>query len=121
MKDIYKKPMALIDNRNKTMAIVGIMIAVMFLFLLLQYQMIFLYYDDYGYQSLSYGGALDDNIQPTLIKSILYTLKSYQSVNGRVFTNFLLACSASLGGISTMRVMIPGTVKYYAQIRSQAR
>ena len=107
MNSTYSSPMAQLDNRSRTKATVGIMIAIMFLFLLMQYQLVFLYYDDYGYQSLTYAVDLGDDIQPTLIKSIRYTIKSYQTVNGRIFTNFLLACSASLGGIKTMRVVMP--------------
>ena len=47
------------NEKRNSKIISGILVAGMLLFLLIQYQLVFLYYDDYGYQSLSYGVSLN--------------------------------------------------------------
>lgn len=79
-----------------------------FVFLLAQYHNIFLYYDDYGYASLSYGydvGIVENSaIFPKLLDWLIH---SYSSVNGRVFTNLIFVLTAQLGDVALMRIFFP--------------
>lgn len=79
-----------------------------FVYLLLQYQLVYLYYDDFGYCSLSYGydaGIIgtDSNIYAML----KYLFHSYSLVNGRILTNFFLILAAHFGDLDFMRIMMP--------------
>lgn len=79
-----------------------------FIFLLMQYQHVYLYYDDFGYCSLSYGydaGIVGNDIT---IKSLLvWLIHSYSAVNGRIFTNFIFILTAWIGDVHLMRIFIP--------------
>ena len=81
---------------------------IFFIYLLAQYQLVYLYFDDFGYCSLSYGydaGIMGNNIT---FKSMLdWLIHSYSSVNGRIFTNLIYAVTAWIGGIELMRIFFP--------------
>lgn len=100
-------------NNNQTIAkiknIINIGIwAAFFCFLVLQYRKVFLYYDDYGYMSMTYGWAPADWVFGNRLLYIFrYMYHSYFSVSGRLYTNFLLILSANLGGLSFMRIAMP--------------
>ena len=82
--------------------------AAFFCFLILQYRKVFLYYDDYGYMSMSYGWTPADWVFGNRLLFIFrYMYHSYFQVNGRLYTNFLLILSANLGGLSFMRLVMP--------------
>ena len=70
--------------------------AAFFCFLILQYRKVFLYYDDYGYMSMSYGWAPADWVFGNSMLFIFrYMYRPYFQVNGRLYTNFLLILSAN--------------------------
>lgn len=94
--------------KNVDKCMITIIWILFFIFLTAQYQLIYLYYDDFGYFSLSYGyNAGIYGTDMSLMKVIEYLLHSYLDVNGRVFTNFLLVVAAWIGGIAFMRILIP--------------
>lgn len=83
------------------------------IFLFLQYQNVFLYYDDYGYMSMTYGYDLKNSGASNVLYNIVdYMWHSYFYVNGRIFTNFLLIISANLGGIKFMRIVLPVVITF---------
>ena len=91
----------------KTIINIGIW-AAFFCFLILQYSKVFLYYDDYGYMSMTYGWAPADWVFGNRLLYIFrYMYHSYFQVNGRLYTNFLMILSANLGGLSFMRLAMP--------------
>lgn len=78
------------------------------IFLFYQYQLVYLYYDDFGYCSLSYGYNVDVVGTEFSIGDIGdYIMNSYFEVNGRIFTNLLIVICAWLGGLKFMRIIIP--------------
>lgn len=82
-----------------------------FLFLLLQYHIVYLYYDDFGFFSLSYG--YDANIPGTKMdwRSILdYFIHSYTQVSGRLSVIILYILLGWLGGLNIVRVFLPVTI-----------
>lgn len=79
-----------------------------FIFLILQYQKVFLYFDDYGYMDMSYGYNVHQHGSNNPVYNVLvYTYHSYFDVSGRIFTNFLLAVTSCIGGLSFMRIFLP--------------
>lgn len=81
---------------------------VFFLYLIFQYQQVFLYYDDYGYMSMTYGYDYRNSGSSNRIYNILnWVYHSYFDVNGRIFSNILLVLSANLGGLEFMRIIMP--------------
>ena len=93
-------------QRIKTILNIGIW-ATFLGFLFLQYHKVFLYYDDYGYMSMTYGWPPQSGISNKLFYSLSYLYHSYFDVNGRIFTNLLLIVSANLGGLTFMRIVMP--------------
>lgn len=85
-----------------------IIFLVFFLYLLAQYHLVYLYFDDFGYCSLSYGYNADitGNVI-TLSGLTTWLIHSYFLVNGRVFTNLVFAFTAWLGDVHLMRILFP--------------
>lgn len=91
-------------HRIVTIVLLTCLAAVLFI----QYQYVYLYYDDFGYCSLSYGyNAGIEGSNMSLFNVIDYVFNSYFYVNGRIFTNLCLTLSAWLGGLDAMRLIMP--------------
>lgn len=83
------------------------------LFLLSQYQLIYLYFDDFGLFSLSYG--YDANIPGSKItfKALIdYAIHSYQYVNGRISAILVYVLLGWLGGLNIVRIFLPLTILF---------
>ena len=87
-----------------TIALLACLAAILFI----QYQYVYLYYDDFGYCSLSYGyNAGIEGSNMSLFNVIDFVFNSYFYVNGRIFTNLCFTLSAWLGGLDAMRLIMP--------------
>lgn len=96
----------LIENKY---LFVRCLLFLLFLFLLyLQYQHVFLYYDDFGLFSLTYGWNVGKNrTELNLFDVFSYTYNSWGAVTGRIIPVFMCAFFAFLGGLKPLRVFVP--------------
>ena len=86
----------------------SIVFLIFLIYLLAQYHLVYLYYDDFGYCSLSYGynaGIIGNAITPSGL--ITWLFHSYFEVNGRIFTNLAFVLVAWLGDVNLMRIFFP--------------
>lgn len=104
-KDKFMKSLKVKGLHNiLTIALLACLTSILFI----QYQYVYLYYDDFGYCSLSYGyDAGIEGSNMSLSNVIDYVFNSYSHVNGRIFTNLCFTLSAWLGGLTAMRLIMP--------------
>lgn len=96
------------ENGIKIKYVLPLLWISLILFLIIQYRYVYLYYDDFGYYSLSYGYNAGINGTDMSFRDIIrYLYHSYFMVNGRVSTTFLFVVMAWLGGVEAMRIALP--------------
>lgn len=95
-------------NEKNSKYIIGVIWCLFFIFLLMQYHQVYLYYDDFGYCSLSYGYDAGIDGTDMNVKSMIdFLVQSYSHINGRIFTNLMLVVAAGLGNLTFMRIFLP--------------
>ena len=81
--------------------------AAFYVFLLMQFGNVFIYYDDYGYLSLSYGTNIDVAGAEYSFSELLAFMKGhYFNSNGRLLYMFLYCFVHMLGGIRGVQVFM---------------
>ena len=77
-------------------------------YLILQFTKVFVYYDDFGYLSLSYGNTVPDVVgsQFNLIQLIEFMGKHYLYSNGRLLYLFLFPFVYMMGGLTGVQVFM---------------
>lgn len=89
--------------------------AVFYAFLLMQFSKIFIYYDDYGYLSLSYGTNIDAAGSEYSLSQLLAFMKGhYVNSNGRLLYMFLYCFVHMLGGIRGVQIFMATAVLFVA-------
>lgn len=83
-----------------------------YVFLVMQFGKVFVYYDDFGYLSLSYGNTVPDVIgsEYTLSQLLTFMGKHYFYSNGRLFYLFLFGFLNMLGGLTAVQVFMASSV-----------
>lgn len=83
-----------------------------YVFLVMQFSKVFVYYDDFGYLSLSYGNTVPDVIgsKYTLSQLLTFMGKHYFYSNGRLFYLFLLGFLNMAGGLTAVQVFMATSV-----------
>lgn len=83
-----------------------------YVFLVMQFSKVFIYYDDYGYLSLSYGNTIPDVVgsQYQLSQLLTFMGKHYIYSNGRLFYLFLFPFLYMLGGITAVQAFMASCV-----------
>lgn len=85
--------------------------AAFYVFLLMQFGNVFIYYDDYGYLSLSYGTNIDVAGAEYSFSELLAFMKGhYFNSNGRLLYMFLYCFVHMLGGIRGVQVFMATAV-----------
>lgn len=85
--------------------------AVFYAFLLMQFSKVFIYYDDYGYLSLSYGTNIDAAGSEYSLSQLLAFMKGhYVNSNGRLLYMFLYCFVHMLGGIRGVQIFMATAV-----------
>mgnify|MGYP000246580453 FL=1 len=85
--------------------------AVFYLFLLMQFGKVFIYYDDYGYLSLSYGTNIPVAGSDYGFSDLLAFIKGhYVNSNGRLLYMFLYCFVHMIGGIRGVQVFMATAV-----------
>ena len=79
---------------------IGLVFLAFYVFLIMQFGKVFVYYDDFGYLSLSYGNTVPDVIGSnyTLSQLLSFMGKHYFYSNGRLFYLFLFSFLNMTGG-----------------------
>lgn len=84
---------------------------IFYLFLLMQFSKVFIYYDDYGYLSLSYGTIMDVTGSDYNFSELLAFMKGhYFHSNGRLPYMFLYCFIHMIGGIRGVQVFMATAV-----------
>ncbi|MBS6517290.1 MAG: hypothetical protein KH353_03715 [Clostridium sp.] len=85
--------------------------AAFYVFLLMQFGNVFIYYDDYGYLSLSYGTNIDvAGAEYSLSELLAFMRGHYFNSNGRLLYMFLYCFVHMLGGIRGVQVFMATAV-----------
>lgn len=85
--------------------------SIFYLFLLMQFSKVFIYYDDYGYLSLSYGTIMDVTGSDYNFSELLAFMKGhYFHSNGRLPYMFLYCFIHMIGGIRGVQVFMATAV-----------
>lgn len=110
--------------RKKRVSVIAVLFGVFFLFVYLQHQFVYLYFDDFGYASLSYGNAETYQGMQYSVADVLGYLKwHYLEWGGRVLYYFfgILSMKAGLGCIRLVQsVLILGLSLFsYRLIRDE--
>lgn len=95
-------------KKNKIFFIIW---GIFLLFLLAQYHLVYLYYDDFGFFSLTYG--YDAEISGTKMNWNAiwdYIIHSYTLVSGRISVILAYTLLGWLGGLNTVRILLPITI-----------
>jgi len=88
---------------KKTYFILGIF-SVMFVYLLLQFHNVMVYFDDYGYYSLSYGVDIGQNGHDFTIGQVFLFLRDhYFNCNGRLPGYLIWLSTYSIGGLKAVQ------------------
>lgn len=92
--------------------ICGLIFLVFFVFLIRQFMNVFIYYDDFGYLSLSYGGALPDvtGSEYDLRQLMTFLVRHYTITHGRLPFVFLFLLLYMLGGLRAVQVFLAASV-----------
>ena len=79
---------------------IGLVFLAFYVFLIMQFGKVFVYYDDFGYLSLSYGNTVPDVIGSnyTLSQLLSFMGKHYFYSNGRLFYDRRTGCGPGLYG-----------------------
>lgn len=83
-----------------------------YVYLLMQFSKVFIYYDDFGYLSLSYGGILPDvnGSDFTLSQLFQFMGQHYSHASGRLACLFLYVLLFKLGGLRLVQFFMATTV-----------
>lgn len=111
--------------KKEVKAGIAVVFLLFFVFLVMQFSKVFIYYDDFGYLSLSYGNTVSDvaGSSYTLPQLIEFMGKHYFESNGRLFYLFLFCFIYMLGGLTAVQVFMAASVLaililvYYVVIR----
>ena len=106
---------------------IGLVFLAFYVFLIMQFGKVFVYYDDFGYLSLSYGNTVPDVIGSNYTLSQLLTFmgKHYFYSNGRLFYLFLFSFLNMIGGLAAVQAFMATSVLaililvHYVVMRSQ--
>lgn len=87
---------------------IGVVLAGFLVFLFLQFSHVWIYFDDYGYLSLSYGQALPgvEGSQYTLRQLFSYLKLHYYTANGRLLYTGLFPLCYLIGGIRMVQAVM---------------
>ena len=94
-------------NKKKSVGIGVILVFALFYgYLLLQFSKVFIYYDDFGYLSLSYGYNVQEVVGSdyNLSQALRYIGHHYFDSNGRLLCMFLYLLLYLLGGLRLVQV-----------------
>ena len=88
--------------------LVGVCFILLFAYLVLQYSKVSIFYDDYGYLSLSYGYTVQtvEGHHFTLGQLMEFISAHYSYVNGRLLYTFLYLICYLAGGLTMVRLMM---------------
>ncbi len=77
-------------------------------FLLAQYGQVFIYYDDYGYLSLSYGNTISQVVRSdyNLVYMLKFLFRHYTYSNGRLLYLGVFLLSYLVGGLTMVRIVM---------------
>mgnify|MGYP007010179395 FL=1 len=91
---------------------IGLVFLAFYVFLIMQFGKVFVYYDDFGYLSLSYGNTVPDVIGSnyTLSQLLSFMGKHYFYSNGRLFYLFLFSFLNMIGGLAAVQVFMATSV-----------
>ena len=91
---------------------IGLVFLAFYVFLIMQFGKVFVYYDDFGYLSLSYGNTVPDVIGSNYTLSQLLTFmgKHYFYSNGRLFYLFLFSFLNMIGGLAAVQAFMATSV-----------
>ena len=86
---------------------IGLVFLAFYVFLIMQFGKVFVYYDDFGYLSLSYGNTVPDVIGSnyTLSQLLSFMGKHYFYSNGRLFYLFLFSFLNMIGGLAAVQIL----------------
>ena len=91
---------------------IGLVFLAFYVFLIMQFGKVFVYYDDFGYLSLSYGNTVPDVIGSnyTLSQLLSFMGKHYFYSNGRLFYLFLFSFLNMTGGLAAVQAFMATSV-----------
>lgn len=91
---------------------IGLVFLAFYVFLIMQFGKVFVYYDDFGYLSLSYGNTVPDVIGSnyTLSQLLSFMGKHYFYSNGRLFYLFLFSFLNMIGGLAAVQAFMATSV-----------
>lgn len=91
---------------------VGLVFLAFYVFLVMQFGKVFVYYDDFGYLSLSYGNTVPEVVGSdyNLAQLLTFMGKHYFYSNGRLFYLFLFGFLNMIGGLTAVQAFMATSV-----------
>lgn len=95
------------NNKYEYFLISAIFLA-FYVYLLFQFSKVFIYYDDYGYLSLSYGNVVSGVVgdKYTIKEMFQFLIGNYKKANGRLFPVFVYLLTYMLGGLKLVQLVM---------------
>lgn len=87
---------------------VTIVFLIFYVYLIMQFSKVFIYYDDYGYLSLSYGNIVSgvEGDKYNIKQLIQFLIGNYKEANGRLFPVFVYLLTYMLGGLKLVQLFM---------------